>query len=104
MKFDRRAGAGGEHGCEGPAAQHPSHQPRLPLEEGRLVDEEHVVDELAVEGLSAVLLTQIEGIERSEFADSLEESSVPKALDKVKFDCMVNPLQSAILREAKAAL
>src|ERR1700685_1311258 len=73
--LERLAAAGSEYTRERPATQHASHQSLLSFKEGRLVDEEGVVDELAVKGLIAVHRVQIEGIVRSIGAARLDDRS-----------------------------
>src|ERR1700722_6376407 len=76
--LDRCARPCSKHTPERPAAECASQQPRLPLEEGRLVYQEHVVRELAVEALSSVTLAQIVGIVNSEPADGLVDRCRPQ--------------------------
>src|ERR1700678_832587 len=76
----RLAAAGSEHTRERPSAENASHHSLLSFKEGRLVDEEGVVDELAVEGLIAIHRVQIEGVVRSIFAARLHDRSSSQGL------------------------
>src|SRR5580704_16738517 len=60
--LERLATAGGEYGRESPAAQRPPDRAFLALVEGRTIDKERVVYELAVIELRPVHLVQIVGI------------------------------------------
>src|SRR5580693_9210382 len=78
--LNRFCTASGEHGRERPAAQCPSHETMLSLEERGLVDEERVVDELAIIILVAVSRRQIERVIRSNFAAGLDHPSSSQRL------------------------
>src|SRR5271155_5320759 len=90
----RNARPGSEYGCERPAAQGSSQESRLPLEERRLVDNEHVVEEFAVPGLSSILLVRIEGIEKSKHARGLRLRSHAQSLrpGEVVLQCYSAPI------------
>src|ERR1700688_3719947 len=90
----RNAGSGSEYGCERPSAQGSSNKAGLSLEERRLIDKEHVIDEFAVPSLSPILFFEIEGIEGSKYARGLRLRSQTQSLrpGEVVLQCQSAPI------------
>ncbi len=78
--IDRRAASISEDGCECPPTEQVSQHAMLPLVVRVINQGVNVVDELAIEGLDAIHIIEIERIIRRVLAGSLDESSRSECL------------------------